>query len=136
MSTRAQAIFEVKSWDEQPWVEQEDGVKLTLAVVTKTYRGNIEGEASAETLMYYRADGTAIFTGLERVSGSIGGRFGSFVLLVSGTFRDGAATCEGKVVPGSGASALKGLRGDLHYVATHAEYPKVSATLDYDFDDV
>ncbi len=133
MSTRAQAVFELKSWDEQPWVEQEDGTKLTLAVVTKTYRGNIEGEATAESLMYYRADGSAIFTGLERVSGSVAGRFGTFVLM-SGTFRDGAATCEGKVVPGSGASALKGLSGEIHYVATHAEYPKVSVTLDYDFD--
>src|SRR5262249_13072641 len=126
--------FEIKAWDEQAWVEQDDGTKLTLAVVAKTYKGHIEGEASSETLMYYRPDGSAIFTGLERISGSIGGRFGSFVLVMSGTFKDGTATCQGSVVPGSGASALKGLRGDVHYVATHADYPKVSMSLDYDFD--
>ena len=94
MSTHATAVFEIKTWDEKPYQEIEGGSKLTRASVTKTYRGNITGDATSESLMFYRADGSAVFAGLERIVGSIGGRAGSFVLQVSGPYRDGTATCD------------------------------------------
>jgi hypothetical protein len=134
MSTHATAIFEIRSWDEKPWLEPGDGTKLTRASVTKTYRGDIVGEASSETLMCYHADGSAAFTGFERVTATIGGRRGSFVLQAGGTYRNGTATCECSVVPGSGSGELAGLLGEAHYVATHADYPNVPLTMDYRFD--
>src|SRR2546423_11824843 len=78
----ANAVLEVKTWDEKPYQEIEGGSKLTRASVTKAYRGDISGDATSESLMFYRADGSAVFAGLERVVGSIGGRAGSFVLQV------------------------------------------------------
>lgn len=134
MSTHAKAIFEVKSWDEKPWLEPGDGSKLTRASVTKAYRGDIVGEATSETLMYYHADGSAVFAGFERVAATIGGRRGSFVLQASGTYRNGTATCECSIVPGSGSGELTGLLGEARYVATHADYPNVPLTMDYRFD--
>ena len=133
MKSQAKAVFEVKSWDEKPYQEL-DGVKFTRASVTKTYRGDIDGEASSESLMFYLADGSATFTGLERVVGTIGGRRGTFVLEARGTYRDGKATCDCSVVPGSGAGDLLGLRGEGRYVATHADYPNVGFTMDYGFE--
>lgn len=134
MSTRATAVFEVKTWDEKPYQEIEGGSKLTRASVTKAYRGDITGDATSESLMFYRTDGSAVFVGHERVVGSIGGRAGSFVLQVSGTYHDGTATCDCTVVADSGSSELRGLRGEGRYVATHVDYPNVPFTLDYSFE--
>jgi len=134
MSTHASAIFEIKSWDEKPYQEIEGGSKMTRAAVTKVYRGDITGDATSESLMFYPADGTAVFTGLERVVGSIGGRAGSFVIQASGIYRDGKATCDCTVIPDSGSGELRGLRGAGRYVAGHGDYPNVPFTLDYSFE--
>ena len=132
MTTHAKAIFEIRSWDEKPYFE-EGGMKLTRASVSKIFRGDITGEAVSESLMSYHADGSAAFTGLERVVGAIGGKKGSFVLEARGTYQNGTATCELRVIPGSGAGELRDLRGEGRYVATHADYPNVPVELDCRF---
>jgi hypothetical protein len=131
----AGATFTIKSWDEKPWLQLDGGAKLTRASVTKAYHGDISGDATLEMLMYYRADGSAGFTGLERIDGTIGARRGSFVLHAVGTYRDGVATCECSVMAGSGSGELKGLHGSGRYAATHADYPNVSFSMDYGLDD-
>lgn len=133
MTHHAKAMFEVKTWDEKAY-EESDGTKLTRARVTKTYSGDITGEASSESLMFYRPDGSATFTGFERVVATLGERQGSFVLEARGTYRDGTSTCDCTVVPGSGAGGLAGLSGEGRYVATHTDYPNVKFSFDYRFD--
>ena len=132
MSTLATATFEVKTWDEKPYNEIDGGPKLTRASVTKSFRGDIEGEGTLEYLMFYPGDGSATFVGLERVAGRIGERSGSFVLQHSGTFEGGTAKVTLSVVPGSGAGDLRGLRGEGSFSSAHQkQYPM---TLDYDFE--
>jgi len=134
MTTHANAVFEVKSWDEKPYQELEGKSKLTRASVTKMYRGDITGEATSESLMFYNTDGSAVFAGLERLVAELGGRAGTFVLQASGTYRDGTATCDCTVVPDSGSGGLRGLRGEGRFVATHGDFPNVPFTLDYSFE--
>jgi hypothetical protein len=132
MSTHATATFEMKSWNEKPYNEIEGLPKLTRASVTKSFKGDIEGEGTLEYLMMYRADGSASFVGLERIVGRFGGRSGSFVLQHSGTFEGGVAKATYFVVPGSGTGELRGLRGEGSFASGHAQdYPM---TLDYDFE--
>ncbi len=132
MSTHATATFQVKSWDEKPYNEIDDGPKLTRVSVTKSFSGDIEGEGTLEYLMIQRDDGSASFVGLERVVGRVGDRSGSFVLQHTGTFEEGTAKDAFSVVPGSGTGDLHGLRGEGSFAAAHAEsYP---ITLDYDFE--
>ena len=100
--TSANATFQVKSWEENPFNEMEGGPKLTRASIKKSFSGDIEGEGTLEYLMMYRTDGTASFTGLERIVGSVGGRAGSFVLEHRGTFAGDTAKATWSVVPGSG----------------------------------
>ena len=45
MGTHAKAVFEIKIWDEKSYQEIEGESKLTRASVTKTYRGDITGDA-------------------------------------------------------------------------------------------
>jgi hypothetical protein len=131
MSRRAEATFEVKSWDEEPYNEVEGGPKLTRATVVRSYFGDIEGDSTVEYLMTYRPDGSASFVGFERIVGTVGDRAGSFVLQHTGTFEDGVARADFHVVPGTATRDLHGLNGGGAFESGHAaRYP---FALDYDF---
>ena len=132
MTTHATGTFEVKTWDEKPYDEIGGGAKLTRASVTQSFHGDIEGEATVEFLMMYPDENSASFVGMQRVVGRVGGRSGSFVLQISGTFEGGMARATWVVAPGSGAGELRGLRGEGGFPAEHGR--SVPFTLDYDFE--
>ena len=132
MREQAKATFGITSWDEKPYSDIEGSPKLTRASVTKSYQGDILGDGQVEYLMMYRSAGSASFTGLERVTGSIGGRAGSFVLQHTGTFEDGVAKVTLSVVPGSGAGDLGGMIGEGEFSVGHQ--PPYAMTLDYQFE--
>jgi hypothetical protein len=126
MKTRANARFAIKSWDETPYSEGPDLPKLTRATVIKTFTGDIEGEGHVEYLMMYRSDGSATFVGLERITGRIGDRAGSFVLQRTGVFEGGQAKESYSVIPGSATGELRGLVGDGTSAVGHgSEHPFV-----------
>ena len=130
----ANARFAIKSWDEKPDSEGKDQPKLTRASVTKSYTGDIEGDAQVEYLMMYRSDGSAAFVGLERVTGRIGDKAGTFVLQRTGVFESGQAKESYSVIPGSATGELRGLRGDGNTAVGHGmEHP---FTLRYAFSEV
>ena len=132
MQKQARATFDIKSWDEKAYNEMEGAPKLTRASVTKSYQGDIEGEGKVEYLMMYSTAGSASFMGVERVTGSVGGRSGSYVLRHSGTFEDGVAKVTISVVPGSGTGDLRGLTGEGGFSVGHQ--PPYNMTLDYGFE--
>ncbi len=132
MTTRATATFEIVAWDEKSYDEFEGGRKLTRATVNKVFHGDIEGEGSVEYVMVYGQDGSASFVGMERVTGRLGDRAGSFVLQHSGTFADGAAKSAWFVVRDSGTGQLAGLRGEGSSAVGHA--PPYTLTLDYEIE--
>lgn len=132
MPQHADAAFVVKSWDEQPYDEQEGLPRLTSAHVTKAFTGDIEGEGTLEYLMVYRSDGSATFVGIERIIGRLGKRSGSFVLEHRGTFEAGAARATCTVITGSGTGELASVRGEGRYMATESK--PTPFTLDYSVD--
>ena len=124
MKKTASARFAIKNWDEKPYSEGQNQPKLTRATVIKALTGDIEGESQTDYLMMYRADGTAAFVGLERVSGKIAGKSGSFVLQRTGVFESGQAKESYSVIPGSGTGELQGLRGEGTTAVGHGmEHP-------------
>ena len=130
MKERANGRFAIKSWDEKPYSEGPGLPKLTRATVTKTFTGDIEGEGHVEYLMMYRSDGSATFLGLERISGRIGGRAGSFVVQRIGVFEGGQAKESYSVISGSATGDLRGLAGSGSSAVGHGmEHPFV---LDYE----
>lgn len=133
MKRTANARFAITNWDEKPYSEGPDQPKLTRATVTKKLTGDIDGESHTEYLMMYRADGSATFIGLERVTGRVGGKSGSFVLQRSGAFEGGQAKESYSVIPGSGTGQLRALRGDGTSSVGHGlEHPFV---LSYELDE-
>jgi hypothetical protein len=130
MATHVEATFEIGKWDEQPYQESGDGAKMTSAHVSYRYHGGIDGESVMEYLMSYRADGTGVYVGLERIEGSIDGRAGSFILEHTGTFAAHGVTGTYRVIPDSGTGELQGLRGEGNLSVSGAgPYP---VALDYD----
>jgi hypothetical protein len=125
--------FEMKSWDENPYLEMEGGRKLTRASVSNAFSGDIEGESTLEYLMSYSDEETAYFVGLERIEGKIGDRKGSFVLQQTGTYEDATVKASWFVVPGSGTGDLAGLKGEGGFVWAGHEEKSTAYTLDCEF---
>ncbi len=101
---KLEAAFEITGWDQAPYDEPAAGPALTRATVRKTYTGALEGESVAELLTC----GELAYMGNERVTATLDGRAGTFVLQ-HGAWEGGQW---GFVVPGSGTGDLAGLRGD------------------------
>jgi hypothetical protein len=112
MSERATASFDITTWDEQPY-DERDGVKLSRTRVVKAFRGEIEGESTAELLMALAGEDSAAYVGVERVTGRVNGRQGSFVYLHTATAAGGVQSVDWPVMVGSGTGELAGIRGQL-----------------------
>ncbi len=114
----AAGSFSVKSWDESTYQELGDNAKLTKATVSFALDGDLTAEATWDAVMCYRPDGTAVFTGMQRMDGELAGREGSFVLQADGEFADGEARSRWQIVAGSGTGELAGLTGSGTSMAT------------------
>jgi hypothetical protein len=101
---KLEAAFEITGWEQSPYDEPADGPPLTRATVRKAYTGMLEGDSVAELLTC----GELAYQANERVTGSLEGRAGTFVIQ-HGAWEGGQW---GFVVPGSGTGALAGVRGD------------------------
>ncbi len=128
MAPHAHAQFEVTSWNETPLDEETDLAKLTEALVSKTYTGDIEGTSTTKWLMAYAPDETAAFVGLERLKGTVSGKQGSLVLQHVGKFENGSADASLTVISGTGD--LESVSGSGDFTAD----PAGSVSLDLTFD--
>jgi Protein of unknown function (DUF3224) len=130
MTTHAEGSFELKSFDEEPYEELDGGAKLTRARIVQALTGGLDGELTADLLMYYRRDATASYAGFQRYAGRIGDRSGTVVMWASGGYDGTQATASASVVPGSGTGDLRELRGDFTSAAPSG--PTGTYTFDYD----
>ena len=130
--TRADAVITVHKYEPAAYFEPADGPVLTRIPVEESFSGDISGDGVVEFLQAARADGSAIFVGIERVTGTVGGRRGTFLLQDAGTVADGIVSGDWFVVPGSGTGGLAGLRGEGGFRADLGEGAQVH--LDYWFE--
>ncbi len=128
--THASGTFTVAAWDEDTYQELDENAKLTKASVKFAMSGDITGEAAWDAVMCYRPDGTAVYTGIQRVQGQLAGAEGSFVVLADGEFVAGEARSRWQVIEGSGTGGLSGLTGTGQAVATAT--PPGTFSFDYD----
>src|SRR4051794_29708866 len=114
MSTRtATGTFEVLLTPQAPYATV-DGVALGRIAITKQFQGDLVATSSGEMLSAGgTVKGSAGYVAIERVTGSLHGRAGSFVLQHSGTMNRGAASLSVTVVPDSGVGALAGIAGAM-----------------------
>jgi len=89
-----------------------DGVSLGRMSLHKRFEGDLVATGVGEMLTALTpVKGSAGYVAIERVTGTLHGRSGSFVFQHSGTMNQGAQQLSIAVVPGSGVAALVGLSG-------------------------
>jgi len=130
--THATGRIDVKTYEPETYEEVDVGPDLVEIHVTETFSGDIEGEGVVRFLQAVREDGSASFVGVERVTGSVGGRKGTFLLQDEGTLEGSTVKGEWFVIPGSGTGDLSGLRGEGGFEAELGQH--ASITLDYWFE--
>ncbi|MFI5491996.1 DUF3224 domain-containing protein [Actinoplanes sp. NPDC051859] len=98
--------------------------------IDKTIEGDLIGTGRAEMLSVGTPiDGSAGYVALDRITGTLHGRAGSFVLQHYGLMDRGAATLICQVVPDSGTDELTGLTGTFRIDNDSEEH---RYTFDYD----
>ena len=82
--------------------------------VEKAFDGDLVGSGRAEMISVGTAvEGSAGYVAIDRITGSLHGRQGTFVLQHHGLMDRGAGTLSVTVVPDSGTDELTGLRGEF-----------------------
>lgn len=115
MSKTATGTMKWEPWKPQPFAEGDGAPMLFRGSVVNHYTGDLTGTSAQECLIHARADGSHPFYALERVTGEIEGRSGSFVLQVNGVVRPGVAEGELTVLEESGTGELAGIAGKGTY---------------------
>ena len=128
----ATGTFEVLSGGETAYQEADGEPRLTHANGTQRFSGDIEGDGSIEWLMCYLPAGGARMVGLQRISGSIGGRTGTLLIDAVGDHDGKASRATWHVVDGSGTGDLAGIRGHGSFEAPGGS--TVTYRLDYELD--
>jgi hypothetical protein len=89
---RANATLSIIHWGRSRWDEQlsihDSGMELFQMEVKVQYHGELEGEGIIHSLFADNGDRKGSFVGLEKVTGSVAGRNGSFVFQHTGTFEN------------------------------------------------
>ena len=113
MTNHASGTFDVRL-KPQATDDKADDATLGRMSIDKQFHGDIEGTSKGQMLTAGTAvKGSAGYVAIERVSGTLRGRSGSFVLQHSGTMTRGAPQLSITVVPDSGTGQLVGLTGKM-----------------------
>lgn len=101
-------------------LDQADGSSMVVVEtrLEEHFTGGLDGVGVATHLRIERADGTGLLTCYERITGTLDGRAGSFLLEASG-FTDRQRHVHGRweVIAHSGTGQLSGLRGYAAFAA-------------------
>jgi hypothetical protein len=114
MSQRAAGAFDVKVTPQKPDTQVARAANLGRLTIDKRFHGDLEGISKGEMLASQTdTPGSAGYVAMERVTGTLKGRAGSFVLQHSATMTRGSQKASIAVVPDSGTGDLQGISGTM-----------------------
>jgi hypothetical protein len=117
VTQHATGPFEVKVSPQKPDNEVAQAANIGRFSLDKVYHGDLEGTSKGEMLAAGDPKTSAGAVAMERVTGTLKGRKGSFVLQHTGTINRGVQSqWEISVVPDSGTDELKGLIGKMKII--------------------
>lgn len=112
MTHRASGTFDVKLTPQTN--EPAEDANLGRMLIDKQFHGDLAATSKGQMLSAMTAvKGSAGYVAIEKVSGALHGRTGSFVLQHSGTMTRGTPGLSITVVPDSGTNQLAGLTGKM-----------------------
>lgn len=110
---RAKGTFEVKLGPLETYNRSADA-KVGRMSIDKTFAGDLVGTSQGEMLSGGSpAEGSAGYVAIERVTGTLQGRNGGFLLQHSGTMTPESQKATITVIPGSGTGGLEGIAGSM-----------------------
>jgi Protein of unknown function (DUF3224) len=111
MTTLASGPFDVKVIAQDTDPADPFLGRMTL---DKHYHGDLEGTGKGQMLTAGTAEkGSGGYVAIEKVTGTLNGRTGSFVLQHSGTMKGNVPQLTVTVVPESGTGELEGIAGTM-----------------------
>jgi hypothetical protein len=125
MTNHATGTFEVKV---TPQSDDKSDASLGRMSLEKQIHGDLEATSKGQMLTAATdVKGSAGYVAIERITGTLKGRSGSFVLQHSGTMTRGAPSLTITVVPDSGTGQLAGISGTMKITIADGKHS-------YDFD--
>jgi hypothetical protein len=116
MTQHATGPFEVKLVPLDPAFKTDDN-SLGRMSIDKQFHGALEGTSKGEMLTAgTTTKGSAGYVAVERVSGTLNGRSGTFILQHTATMNRGVPQLSITVVPDSGTGQLTGLTGSMNII--------------------
>jgi hypothetical protein len=107
-------VFDVKVTPQKPDNAPAEESKLGRMSIDKQFHGELEALSKGEMLSAMgEVKGSAVYVALERVTGKLQGRSGSFVLHHTGLMTRGEPSLVVKVAPDSGTGELTGITGSM-----------------------
>jgi hypothetical protein len=114
MTNHASGPFEVKITPQKPDNPVSEAAGFTRMSGEKQFHGDLEATSRVEMLATSPdAKGSGVYVALERVTGTLKRKSGSFVLHHTGIMNRGVPQLTIEVVPDSGTDQLAGLTGKM-----------------------
>lgn len=108
-----------------------DPAPLARMSLEKQFIGDLSATSRGEMLSASTAvKGSAGYVAIEKVTGTLHGREGTFMLQHTGTMNRGTPSLSITVIPDSGTDALSGLTGSMQIIIENKQH---SYTFDYSF---
>jgi hypothetical protein len=122
VTTHATGTFEVKVTPQSPDDSSHDAT-LGRMSLDKQFHGDLQATSKGQMLTAGTAvKGSAGYVAIERVSGTLHGRTGAFILQHSGTMTRGTLQLNITVVPDSGTDQLVGLAGTMTIIIADGKH--------------
>jgi len=122
MTAHASGPFDVKITPLDPAFKTDDN-SLGRMSIDKQYHGDLDATARGEMLTGATpVKGSAVYVAVERVSGTLHGRTGTFLLQHSGLMTQGTPHLSITVVPDSGTGQLIGLTGTMNVIIADGKH--------------
>jgi hypothetical protein len=122
MTVHAQGAFEVKLTPQLP-EDKSEGSTLGRMLIEKQFHGDLDAVSHGQMLTGMTAvQGSGAYVAIERVTGTLNGRRGSFILHHLGIMVRGAPQLNVTVVPDSGTGELVGLAGTMTIIISDGKH--------------
>lgn len=120
MINRASGTFEVKL---NPQDEGPDA-PVGRMTIDKQFQGDLVGTSKGQMIMASSSSvkNSAGYVAIEKVTGTLKGRRGSFYLQHTGTMTRGVGDLTITVIPDSGTDELTGLRGKMNIIIADGKH--------------
>lgn len=103
--------FQITDWQESVNKSFDEGAKLSKALVSQMYSGDIKGSSEVHYQLNYETTGDACFNGFEFISGTIGDRPCTLTLKHHGSFEKGVAKSQFVIISSVTHAELVGITG-------------------------